>query len=495
MFLLVAAAFIPARIYVANTDKFPHPERILVVAAVLFLIGLFWSTLLTWCGLDRMASLASAIALVGLLGTTGGLSEETSTTIAVAVTVAGATTVALLASRFGTSFARFLVRAATVFFLLSLTVSWVLDSARPEVNSSVEASHSTLPETLTSRPDIYLVLLDGFPGARAMSEIYEADLTNSGSMQLTEAWASYPMTIASVASVLEMGYPLGDGDVVGGRTADDLARIMSGENRLLDFLASQGYRTHQVESGYSSSFCSTSVDVCVESQFLDEGIFGILDQTVIRRELRERMGSAFTQSGLHAMRWLGANLPGLTHDTTPDFVFASVAIPHPPLLLDRDCSVDYEFWRVGNSVFAGEQIIEERRAAYMEQVQCVAAMELELSQLVPDTSILIFFSDHGGDSSGQMSRYEHDWTSTDVLERMNAHLAVQAPAACLDSNEVFLSEMMRDVLWCLSGDEPDLSREDSQIFTASRIRDSSSYRLRILSGAEMEALSIPSVSR
>lgn len=493
--LMVGAAFVPLSVVGANADKFPHPERVAVIVGVLFLIGLAWTVVLSRVRRDPSASLASALVLMLLLSSSGSLTATVSTSGGVVLAFGVALIIGVLGSRVRPDVLKFALRLVTVFVLLSLGSSWLPEAGRSE-HSGVAESSSALPESLASQPDIYLVLLDGYPGNRALRELYDDDSLRpqAESLQVKEAWSSYPMTIASVASVVEMGHPLRDGAVIGDRTAAELARIMSGQNRLYEYLERQGYRTHHLESGYSRSYCASTVDVCVGSHFLDEGVFGILDETVVRWPLRERYGSSFTQNGLHVLRWLNANLPSLASNDVPDFVMANVGIPHPPMFLDRNCEIDYELTLSGNSLFAGKAEVAKRLDAYLEQVDCVTHLQSDLSMRVPESSILIFFSDHGGDSVGQLA-YDHEWTETEVLERLSSHLAVQGPETCLGDEPVLLSDMMRRVLWCLARSEPAGDEPEPRVFAANRLGDSMDYRLDEVGPDVMRSLGIGEVDR
>jgi hypothetical protein len=491
-FLSVAAAYAPVRVFAVNVEKFPHLERILLVWAGLLVLGVFWYACFRLLRFDSNASLAAAFAFVVLLSIGGGLAARVTTVAALGVVIGGSIVVSLLSNRMGPKFAHSLVALASIFFGLSIALTALLDVVGEQGVSRVEPPTSSLPEALAARPDVYLILLDGFPGEIALREVYHSDLELPGipGVDRIEAWATYPMTIASIASLVQMGYPLSDGDVVDNESVGDLSRIMAGENRFAELLADEGYHATLVESGYSNSYCAASVDVCVESAFLDEGIFGILDQTILRRELRKRKGSAFTENGLHAMAWLRENLPRLGENDRPDYVYANVALPHPPMMLDENCDVTYEYWRTGNSVYAGDTILRERQKAYLEQTQCVVNFEEELFGMVPDDAVTIFFSDHGGDSLGQMSRYDHVWSQEDVVERMNTHLAIRMSEPCDFDPPVLLSEMLHDLLWCLSGEEPRGDPEDARIHTASRILDTSFYRLNQVAEDALASLDV-----
>lgn len=453
--LIVAiAGYMPLSIYLSNISKFPHPERTLAFIGGFSVLGIAWLLLMRLLGNRPDASCLSAAVFLVVISTQGPSIGGMSPVLALALVSGGALLVAILGSRARAGFIRAANRVV-VGFVLTGVVSVLLVNIGADARrlDELHESATPLPRALKHRPDIFLVLFDGYPGTTAMRKVYGIApiQAKSPSLEIREAWASYPLTIASVGSVFEMGYPV-DGEI-DARVADALGRVVAGENRLFKFLDEQGYRIHYAESGYSRSYCSPVVDQCRQSAFLDEGAFRILDHSVFRRLARERFGSSYAINGLSVTRWLKTELPALAGNESADFVFAHVGIPHPPMVLDSNCRVDYDSRLAGPSVFLGEANIDRRQTAFLEQVECAALLEVEISGLVPPDAVLIFFSDHGGDSRGQLSQSQ-PWDPEDAVERLSSHLAVQGASDCYQADPVWLSEMMSELLWCLAEMEP-----------------------------------------
>ena len=488
LFLIVAAAYTPLRGYLWNIDKFPHPERLVMVIFAYLALGLAWFVLFQRMGIKREASLVSSLAFVLLASSGGMLAIRISTLIAILIWLGVAIAAALLVNRMPGELGQVLATAAFAFLLVGLIMAWPGSDRGPQ--SLAQTVSSSMPTTLSSHPDVFVVVLDGFPGERAVQDIYDSSIEFSAQVGIRrgEAWSSYPMTIASVASLLDMGYPLEDGDVIDDDSSGPLADAMSGQNRFTQILADNGYQTTYIESGYSRSYCADVVDLCIESSFLDEGTHWILAQSMLGAELRKRTGSAFTEGALHTMDWMRDHIDSIAANGQPDFVFASVLAPHPPLFLDAECNVVVEYWRVGNSVYAGDEIVEERQDALIEQSKCVADFEDEFFMSAPADSVLMFVSDHGGDSLGQMSKSDRIWDQADIVERLNVHFAVRTPMACTFGMDVLLTEVLRDLLWCLADAEPSSRHLDARMFTASRIEGTTEYELDELTPREMESV-------
>ena len=488
--LLVAAAYTPLRGYIGNIEKFPHPERLVMIVLGYLALGLGWFVLFERLGFKREASLVSSLAFVLLASSGGTLAASSSTAIGLLIFLGVAIAGALLVNRVPGGLGAFIALGTFAFLVVGLALSWS-PTERP-TQSMGQTVSSSMPTTLSVRPDVFLVLLDGFPGDRAIQEVYDSGIAfaESDGIARPEAWSSYPMTIASVASLLDMGYPLGDGDLVDEGSSEVLAQVMSGDNQFTRILDTNGYHVTYVESGYSRSYCAEIVDNCIESAFLDEGTHWILAQSILGMKLRERTGSAFTEGALHTMDWLGANVEAFADNDQHDFVFANVLAPHPPLFLDSQCEVVFEYWRVGNSVYAGDEIIGDRQEALIDQSKCVSAFEDRFFIDAPEDSVVMFLSDHGGDSLGQMSKADRVWDDTDVIERLNVHLAIRTPVECSFGTEVLLSEVLRDLLWCFAGTEPQSQHLIARMFTASRIEGTSDYELEELTSSEMEAIGV-----
>jgi hypothetical protein len=169
------------------------------------------------------------------------------------------------------------------------------------------------------------------------------------------------------------------------------------------------------------------------------------------------------------MRWIKENLPRLAVDDKPDFVFASVLAPHPPLFLDENCDFVYQYRLSGNSVFVGEWLLDQRQKAFVSQARCVASFENKLFESVPDDAVLILFSDHGGDSLGQLAKENHVWSRTEVIERLNVHLAIRTPAECRLEPVVMLPDVLRGISSCLAGGEGQGTTQPPRMFTASLV--------------------------
>lgn len=492
MLLLVPAAYVPLRVFATNLGKFPHPGRIALIVITFWALGVLWYFSLMLLGVKRMAALVSAFVFTFLLSAGGRLSIITNTYVAIAIVIGGAIAFVFVLDRIGGDALRLALYAMAGFLLVGPLIALFASVDLGEDPDAIAQPTSSLPTRLESKTDIFVVVLDGFPGRRAIEDVYGEQLVwdDVEGVARHDAWASYPVTVASTASLFEMGYPVADGTILDSDTRSKLERVMAGENRLVKYLEGLGYESVFLESGWSRSGCTDVIDVCVESTFLDEGTFEVLRQTVIGQWLVETQGSAFTVGARHAMEWSLSTLDQMAKDEQPHFVFVTVLLPHPPLMVDADCQVVYDSWRVGHSLYVGKALIEARQQAYLDQARCAADFEENLFRAIPEGATLIFLSDHGGDSLGQLSTVNQDWSHGEIVERLNTHLAIRSGVPCGLEEPVLIPELMRDVLWCMAGQDPDAAAPERRMFVASHVGEPNKFRLDALDGAAMASLGV-----
>ncbi len=190
---------------------------------------------------------------------------------------------------------------------------------------------------VSSKPDIYYIILDGYAQGSVLADIYGLDngafyefLRGSGFTIAENSHANYPQTILSLTSSLNFAYL----DDLLSADARQYSRAplmpLLNEPRLVRFLRGQGYRIVALETGYESTdlraadiFVSSPFKLSpLENQLLSTSAarFGVFElQTEIhRREIVERFRAA-------------ANLASLEG---PKFVFLHLVVPHPPFVFD-----------------------------------------------------------------------------------------------------------------------------------------------------------------
>jgi hypothetical protein len=442
-----------------NPFDIGHPERLLALAGLLWLgsatvllvlvnrgvrpttaaSSVFFVTVLAMSGgplLIKFGELGGWVMLIGLMGTVVFLISRLESH-----TVLG---IVLL------SFGAFLMAGPTIALVREIS----------ERGDDTVVDHSLEPITMTSKPDVFVVVLDGYAGRRSWGETRASgepsifdDLEDVGFEVPASAWSAYPATRSSVPSLLDMSYPLVAGSVVSEATERRLSDMIGGSNAASIEFSDQGYEMVMIESGWSGSRCGRIIDRCVAAPMMDEAMFSVAERSVVGPALLRQQGYAFTVGSQHTMSWLSANAPSISRDGEPTFVFAHVMAPHPPFFLDASCLTEYHADRSGVQFARPFDDLEARQAAYLEQSECLNSFMIDLSGTIEADDIVIFVGDHGTDSGNQMARDPATWSTGDLSERFNVFLAVRAAPGCSVGDSIMVPNILRRVLSCMSADQ------------------------------------------
>jgi len=443
-----------------NPVGVPHAERLLAVSLLLWLVVASLTLVALRAGALRSPTILTALVATFVITNGDGFINQLDYGLGLLLALALLALVGAVAYRLREiPISTVLVYAMAV----ALVAGPVIEALRtlPAYGSSGRVEPPALAlEFSQDRPDIWLIVLDGHPGLQAIeqdfgpaaAEMLVGVLESAGFDVPSSAWTSYWTTDYSVSSLLEMTFPTSSVDRLDA-TTQDLYRVIAGDNRLVDALQSNGYETHMVESGWSGSACGRPIDRCVASAWVDESMFLLLSPSVLHQLVLESFGYAFTAGTKSAMRWVLDNADRLSRDGRPSFVFTHLMAPHPPFFLGSDCDLAYEDARSGVT-FQRAGVTAEARQQYLnDQMACTQGFVVELSRRIDDQSVLVVVSDHGTDRRRQLERDADTWVSSDVIERMNALVAVKGLADCPLDEPGIIQNVMSHVLTCLSGDE------------------------------------------
>lgn len=357
--------------------------------------------------------------------------------------------------------------AALVVALVAGTMMEPVSNLARSVASHGESSAAVprpVDVQMSSTPDVWVVVFDGYPGIDGMqldmgdeyATQLQARLADGGLSTGASAWSSFWITDYSVPSILTMNYPV-QTIVESPATRASMYEVVSGENALVSLFNANDYQTVMVESGWSGSSCGSSFDSCVPSPWYDEAMYLLLSRSIVADQVLRERGYPFTSGAQASMEWMLQNAEALSFDGHPTFVFAHVMAPHPPFSLDASCDTRFTEARSGVT-FDWQGVPAGERDGYLrEQMECLNRFMLNLRDEAGDQTILVLTADHGTDRRGQVVIPPDDWDDTAIVERMSAFLAVSGPA-CPVGNPVILPNLMRRVLSChVVGGFPDLA--------------------------------------
>ncbi len=268
------------------------------------------------------------------------------------------------------------------------------------------------------------------------------------------AWASYPLTYYSIPSLLDMGYVASDGTLTSSASEAYLHRMIGGDSQFVSLLRASGYEFTMIEAGWGGSRCGENVDNCVSAPIYSDGLSAIAASSVAGNNLLTRLGHGFTQGALASMNWLRSNAAKLSSNGIRDLVFAHLLVPHPPTFLDSECRVRAPAiytTPVLRSPGDSDAVVGERKVGYLEQLECVNQFISEFVDLVGSDSTVVIVGDHGPESLNQTFTDPLGWSNRQIIERLNAFLAVRTPEPCDLPSSIVLPNVLRIIVGCLTG--------------------------------------------
>ena len=445
-------------VWARNPIDFVHPGRLLALILGVWLAGSGISWMLLRLGVRRTTAVRSVFISVVLLMAGGRLMRQIGVLVGWVVIVAIVALSAFVFARLGDVAG---VRAAVAGLAVALgsgvMISGYLSWASYGDSAVVEPASTQMD--LVEHPDIFLVVIDGYPGIEASrmdtgdtKATLIRDLEARGFAVPSSAWSSYWSTQLSVASLLQMSYPVTtpfDGDA----TTQALYDLIGGENQLFELMKREGYDTYVVESGWSGSACGANVDFCESSAFIDEALFFTLWDTVAGPYVSSSIGHAFTLGTQKTMDWLTQNAGRISSDDRPSFVFAHLVAPHAPFFLDLTCTIEVAAARSGSFFYHPGVDDAEREDYFAEQTLCVDSFMIDLADLTNPDTVVIFTGDHGTDRRAQLSTPPERWGREGTVERMNVMIAVRTAVGCVIGDPIMVPNLMRRVLSCYTADD------------------------------------------
>ena len=461
-FLGVAAAFSPLDLMANNLVGIPHPERLLILVLAMWLVAVGSAHLACSMGYPRGSAVFLSFLGVVVLVRGDNLTHRFGPWGGWVLGIGLIVLVGFLVGRLETQILPRVALAFMVVFIGSLPVVSLYRSLTQYGADSVLEDESLGHLILIKKPDIFLVVLDGYAGALSLEHdfgisepAWRSQLAQRGFDLPRSAWSSYSMTSASVPSILDMGYPLVDGAKPSIATQSHLYRIIAGDSNVRFLLSENGYTTTMVESGWSGSACGSVYDLCIRSSFLDEAVYQVVKESMFGLLIEAWRGHASTVGAQRTMAWLLDNGPATANDGKPDFVFAHVMAPHPPFFMDASCDTSYSLDHSG--VTFGKDGVDTalREEGYLTQAACIDAFMSSLADRLPPQTLIVFMADHGTDSRIQLAQHPSMWDESEVAERFNILLAVRSGEDCDVGDRVLAPNLFRRLLSCLGEEDID----------------------------------------
>lgn len=456
LLLAVPSLSTPLLIWANNPVGVGHPERLILMGGLTWALAATCLALLTHFGCSRVLSLVGIWTATYLLTRGGGVPHAYGYPLAVLLAGSAIAIGIFLLSRADGPKLRFSTLLASGLLVieigLGLSASWSsmgVDRSQP--------APGAYQLQLDRTPDIVLIIADAYVGVDGQQRYFAVEPGARETLQQHGFWvpdlafSAYASTNAALPAILDMHYPLHAVTDISPATTQRLYERIGGNNRFIEVLQDNGYQFTMIESGWSGSKCGDQVDHCIPSRFVDESVYKLLEKSWLGPYVLNRFGYAFNIGSTATMAWLEQNIERVTDNFIPDFVMAHLEIPHPPMFLDGQCDLHVSEDRNGVLLQRPGIDLAVRKAAYLEQADCVDRFVAGLSEELGSDVVLILTGDHGSDSYLQMDTNPADWSVDAIRERMNVMFAFKGPKGCRPSDPVFLPMVLQELLECLSG--------------------------------------------
>ena len=338
-----------------------------------------------------------------------------------------------------TTFTNFLVVALTLCF--TSVIGWY------EVSRPLPRNHPTVvtgsADAAAERPDIYVLILDGYGRADVLKDLYGFDntlvpaLESRGFYVSPRATSNYGRTALSISSALNGEYVQ---TLVDGIESKRLDRRLLGDlidhNRLFGSLRAAGYRIRSYTSEYPLIWSQEADEQPGPPIPVDEFDLALYEASAARLAIRWFGNERWLPTQLHRRHVLWtldqlAKEP-LADDDQPRLVFAHLLLPHPPFVFNMDGGVrptrlpvalyDGPQWRL-----AADGTDESYEQGYTDAVRFLNGRVVEIVEGILRHSRrppLIYIQGDHGPGARLTNEYSAE---TEVRERFGILLAVHLP--------------------------------------------------------------------
>ncbi|MBB4059632.1 hypothetical protein [Salinibacter ruber] len=251
--------------------------------------------------------------------------------------------------------------------------------------------------TVDSLPDIYYIVLDGYPISQTLYNIYDFDnskfelyLENKGFYVAGQSLSNYTRSKYSIPSSLNLSY-LNHKSLRNKNTSN-----ITKNSRILKYLNKNGYKTYNLSSGTGATHSNEFADKNLYcGPWWDKDLYRNLVKITI-------LGPIASHFGLFRSGWNSrinctfkkiANIPTVGE---PSFVFSHIITPHPPYVLGKNEKINIE-----NNTLLGSW---DKEDYFLEEIKNTNALvKNTLEELDTENSVILIQGDHGTRSTNEIS--------------------------------------------------------------------------------------------
>ncbi len=250
-------------------------------------------------------------------------------------------------------------------------------------------------------PDIYYIIFDGYAGKTSLKNISGHDnqeflniLQDQGFFIQEKSYANYAHTFLSIPSVLNMQYLNYLAEDLDGSKSRAIPYELGSNNKVMNFVKSQGYVTVNFDSGwgFTRDMKSSDLKICGDNKlFNSEFLITLMNNSM----LNPIYVKFFETDKIEGMLCIFDELPKIKERTTkPIFVFAHVFSPHPPYIFDEDGQIR-QLETLDPRIESEDSLDKEK---YIGQLKFLNKKIIEVVKQLLDSEkqpIIIIQSDHG----------------------------------------------------------------------------------------------------
>ena len=306
---------------------------------------------------------------------------------------------------------------------------------------------------LNELPDVYYIILDGYPDAKTLERVYDFDnneflsyLNDKGFFVPADSHSNYDKTALSMTSSLNMAYLVDHAKYDSGESLNkDISlnvKHMLWNNEVMKLFAEKGYSTISFKSGYRT------IDLISVAQNSEcEGGKGPLSSRFMVMLTETSMLRFSTITKLYEsdkkndILCIFNSLPNVSEKyNEPVFVFAHILVPHPPYLFDKDGGeLSPETLDLGNQRWDNTELFVGQLQFANGKLEKTIDSILKNSQDEGRESVIILQGDHGT----QVGFDPNNITPEGVMNRMHILNAYHLPG--IETPEEFIDKKITPV--------------------------------------------------
>jgi hypothetical protein len=313
------------------------------------------------------------------------------------------------------------------------------------------------------KPDIYLVLLDGYGSNEVLREFYgfdnrafEDSLRQLGFAIPPVVRSNYTRSVLSIPSLLNFAHMNVLERELGKSRDQSLLYHLLESNRAARFLKSRGYRFYLFPSADWSGTQRSPLADSVFRAWPERTLSRALRRTNLRKGwIRVTMLKHVINPNADDDEFILRTYRGLSQvprDTAPTFTFAHFLSPHRPYVLDSRCRPAVRSVR-GPMRYGSPEDLE----AYLAQVRCMNRLTLQLVRELLRTSeeppVILLQSDHGTLTTRYWGTPPEQARPEQIRERFGAFGAYYLPDGGTPADTMTVVNVLRYVFRAYFGAE------------------------------------------